>query len=118
MRTQTGKLGEKYVCQLFTNMGWESVLGGVNDLTTIINGRSVNIEVKTANKNKDNTWRFTLYKKDHTDHKTSDYVILVALTGYSPVLFVIPTDHIKDRNTVAISSNPRTYTGKFAQYRI
>lgn len=117
-RAELGIMGERLIVRWLLYLGWWAVLGGVSDITALSpNGKVINIEVKTARKNKDGKWRFTLYKRNHTNHRVSDYVILIAI-GQSSSIFVIPTNDIKDRTSIAITSNPKTYAGKFAAYRV
>jgi Holliday junction resolvase-like predicted endonuclease len=81
-------------------------------------GELLYIEVKTARRGKDNKWRFTLIKTGHTDHRATNAVLLLAVTRSAAVVpFIIPTPDIRDRRHIVITSNPRTYAGKFAAYR-
>lgn len=83
------------------------------------NGDSVlKVEVKAARKGKDGKWRATLYKRDATDYRKSDVVLLLCCecgTDYA-IPYVIPTKDI-DQPHIAITSDPRAYAGKWASYR-
>lgn len=116
---ELGYLGEHLILRLLLQFSWLACLGGPSDITAISpQGVLTFIEVKTARKNKDGKWRFTLYKRGSQNHRKSDYVILVALADHGSSLFVIPTKDIYDRHHIAITSNPQTYDGMFAKYRI
>lgn len=118
-RAELGYTGERLIVRLLRHFQWFAVRGGVADILAVNpQGLLVDIEVKTAQRGKDGKWRFTLYKQGSQDHRKSDYVILVALAYEGSALFVIPTRDVLDRTFVCITSNPKTYAGKFAKYRI
>lgn len=76
------------------------------------------VEVKTARRDSEGKWHFTLYKKYHADHRYTDYVVLLCImkSGFA-IPFVIPTEHVRDQKTAKITSYPMTYKGRFAQFR-
>jgi hypothetical protein len=76
------------------------------------------VEVKTARRGASGYWRFTLYKKGSQDHRSADFVVLLALskTGYG-VPFVVPIEACRNKNSANISSWPLYYRGWLAQYR-
>ena len=92
------------------------------DLLASKGGRRWRVEVKTARRGIDGKWRFLLKKKDRwgvTDHRGTHYVLLIALQRRrQPVLFLVPTADIRSQRTASITSNPTTYSGRYARYRV
>ena len=81
-------------------------------------GEITYIEVKTARRGRDKKWRFLLWKKNKTDHRHADKVLLLAVMRWGEVVpFVVPVDVLLRQKQCVICSDPRTYTGKLACYR-
>lgn len=75
------------------------------------------VEVKAARMSENGSYEFTLFKRDHTDHKHSEFVVLLCFCPDGAILpFVIPVTAILLVNKITIPTDPRTYTGRFAQY--
>lgn len=93
------------------------------DLKVILpSGEILGIEVKTARKNKDGDYHFTLYKHWQgrlcTDARHADIVALLCImkTG-DAVPFILPVTAAGDRKAVAICGYPMSYKGWLAPYR-
>lgn len=128
-RHRVGHLGELAAVLLLERAGYKvhipetrttGDLHAINPNT----GELIRVEVKTARRGKDRKWRFTLLKIDpndgspQTDHRYSDIVLLLAVTlSGALVPFVIPVQAVAARHQIAITSDPRTYGGRFAIYR-
>src|SRR3972149_4905962 len=70
-------------------------------------GEIMRIEVKTARRATDGKYRFTLFKKGHTDYRDSDVVILLPVLKSGRVVpFVLPVERLGKRSTVLITSPP------------
>jgi len=124
-RLALGALGERYAAILFRRAGYEvshTHRDGRGDLLVYVAaGTKFKVEVKTARQNAEGRWRFCLYKSDkhgRTDYHDSDFVVLLAVTrsGHA-VSFLIPTGDIDARTQITFTSNPRTYSGRWATYR-
>jgi hypothetical protein len=122
---QLGALGERIVLESLAKAGYQARPGErkrgehfdvwAKHLQT---GEILCLEVKMARPAKDRKYRFTLWKAGCTDHRHSDYVILLALT-HSAFLsaFVVPTIILANQHQAVITSHPLKYAGKLAQYR-
>lgn len=122
-RSALGWMGEVTVSQQLQAAGYHVQPGraGEGDLRAIDTrtGQILRIEVKTALQSIDRKWRFLLWKPGHTDYRHSDVVILLAvLDDYHYVAFAIPRADLGQRSQLCISSNPATYKGWLASYRI
>jgi Holliday junction resolvase-like predicted endonuclease len=120
-RYLTGNYGESLV-QLFLKMcGFNAIKpvgNGCGDLLVTNDSKSICVEIKTAHKGRDNKWRFTLEKTKHYGiTENINFLVLVALTDDESVFFVIPADVIRGRRHIVITSNPKTYSGMFSEYR-
>lgn len=122
-RHALGMIGELYARQLIEQGGYivKESTSHNGDLLVIEpdTGETLKIEVKTAKRGKDKKWRFTLWKKGHTNHRNADIVLLLAVTKSGQfVPFVVPVDAIKDKSQACITSHPVSYAGQYAKYRI
>jgi Holliday junction resolvase-like predicted endonuclease len=120
-RYLTGNYGESLV-QLFLKMcGFNAIKpvdNGCGDLLVTNDSKSICVEIKTAHKGRDNKWRFTLEKHKHMGiTENINFLVLVALIDDESVFFVIPADVIRGRRHIVITSNPKTYSGMFSEYR-
>lgn len=122
-RTCVGQMGEMLAFKLFEQSGYQVSSGSkrkgdlkVTDTTT---GETFNVEVKTARKAKlRKRWQFILYKANKTDHRHSDYVLLLPVLDSGTVIpFLIPTSVLADQRQCIITGHPRTTNGKLAVYR-
>lgn len=116
---QLGVLGELIAVDWLTNTGYLAERGKPCDLIvgdTWAKG-IYKVEVKTARMSADGTYQFTLFKRDHTDHKIAEFVIMLCVCpdGYIAG-FVVPLSALMLVNKVTIPTDPRTYSGRFAQY--
>lgn len=122
-RYELGKWGEVFVMRRLLENGWKVSWGrkGLDsDLVACYNESVIQIEVKTATRGKDSKWRATLMKAGKygsTDHNKADVVILICQNNAELTYYVIPTKDIKNRRHLVITSNPRTYTGRWSKYR-
>lgn len=122
-RHALGTIGEMYARQLIEQNGYivKESTSHNGDLLVIEpdTGETLKIEVKTAKRGKDKKWRFTLYKKGHTNHRNADIVLLLAVTKSGQIVpFVVPVEAISDKSQCCITSHPTTYAGKLAEYRV
>lgn len=111
-----GQWGEVYVKNRLSDLGWQILPESQADVSAVSpeTGEIVKIEVKTARRGKDGKFRATTYKRGHTDHNKADIVVLIC-QHTELTFFVIPSQAVK--NHIAITSNPRTYEGKWSKYR-
>lgn len=118
-----GQIGEYVASLLLKASGYDISHNHCDQRGDLIawhpSGKTYRVEVKTARKSSDGAWRFCLWKKGKTDYRHSDFIVLLAVTKSGDCIpFVIPTSDIKKKITViAITSNPRTYGGKWSIYR-
>jgi hypothetical protein len=121
-RKSLGDWGESFALDYFNKLGYnvrKGIQGIESDLVAIdAQGTLRNIEVKTSQRGADHKWRATLIKKGHTDHRKSNLVIMLCVHRGMVTLFLIPTEAIKSRSHIVITSDPKTYNGQFAQYRV
>jgi hypothetical protein len=119
----TGNYGERLLINFFNLLGYDArkimdfYCGDIR-VKNPYTGKQVNVEVKTANKSKENTWKFTLEKPNRAGITDKiDFVILVAIVDHRVVMFIIPCENIRGKRSIKISSNPYTYTGIYDKYR-
>lgn len=118
-----GAVGEKIAAHLLERSGYFIRVPDrrhAGDLHAIIpdTGQLVKIEVKTARRSKDKKWRFTLFKRGHTDARHSDVVMLLAASPAGFVTsFLVPAYFFAGQRQAVITSNPLHYAGKLAQFR-
>lgn len=123
-RQRLGTAGEKYAVKLLSRLN-EVVSARVEprkyagDLHVILNtGEIKRVEVKTATRNKDGYFRFTLVKDNHTNHTGADVVICLCVLDFDLVIpFVIPVSACESKRVIAISNNVVKYAGQWATYR-
>lgn len=120
-RVAVGTIGELWARNQIQDIDLKCVNGDryYGDLKAVHpgTGEIANIEVKTARRGKDGKWRFTLRKRGHTDHRQTDFLILIALTVSATIAFIIPTAKLVAKNHAVITSHPKQYTGRLAEYR-
>jgi hypothetical protein len=115
-----GVAGELFIAASLEAAGYlVSTIHVRGDLKVITpDGEILYVEIKTARLSTDKKYRFTLYKKGHTDHRHADIVILVCILKSGDVVpFVVPAAAVRDQKQAVITSYPHTYAGRFAQYR-
>lgn len=123
-RQQIGVLGELTAAAQLMRAGYAVSVPRPGeqrgDLRVVLaSGEICNLEVKTARAGADGKWRFRLSKPGHTSIQAVDVVLLLAIVQRGRVVpFVIPADTIRKRTHICITSNPQTYAGMFAQYRV
>jgi len=121
--TAVGALGEQLAAELFSqDYTVQHNRPGQHrgDLTIIDTntGESYHVEVKTTRRCKsDKKWHFQLWKDGKTDHRHSDYVLLIAvhITG-DVTLFLVPCQELSSIQHTSME-HPDKYAGKFACYR-
>lgn len=75
------------------------------------------VEVKASRMSENGSYEFSLFKRDHTDHKRSEFLVLLCFCPDGAILpFVIPVSAVMLTNKITIPTDPRTYTGRFARY--
>lgn len=122
-RSGIGTLGELTAKQLFAESGYFATRAQrrrAGDLAVVdrATGELHRVEVKTARRCVDGKWRFCLYKKGHTDHRDSDWVLLLAVRADGAVVpFLVPVAVLADQRQAVITSDPLHYSGKLARYR-
>lgn len=120
-----GRMGEEWLAQKLQARGYlVSIVHTDGDLkVTTRDGEIFYIEVKTARPATDGNYRFTLYKQSKTgrvkaDHRTADLVALLCVTRSGSIVpFIVPVTALITNTCAAITRNPRTYAGKFSQFR-
>lgn len=117
-----GWVGENLIARVLEDAGYCVTITHdlrKGDLRVVTpDGECLYVEVKTARRGKDGTYRFTLVKNGHTDHRACDLCILLCvLKSGDAVPFVVPTGAIEGRKACAIASFPTTYQGALAKYR-
>lgn len=124
-RRGIGALGELHAARLLEESGYQVSFTRLHeqrgDLRAIDckTGQIFRIEVKTARCCIDHKWRFTLYIPGRTDHRHSDVVMLLAIIESGRFIsFVVPVSILKNQRQAVITSNPETYAGKLADYRL
>lgn len=122
--TAIGNLGEAWLAQKLQQRGYLVTISHERgDLSVITpDGEILYVEVKTARPATDGGYRFTLYKQSKSgkvkaDYRKADIVALLCVTPSGAIVpFIVPVAAL--RSTCAgITSNPRTYRGKLAQFR-
>lgn len=119
--TALGAAGECWAAQEFARRGFlvhdDHTLG---DLVIVDpgTGEIIVIEVKTCRVNSDGKYRANLQKKGHCSHRKSDFVLLVTVTRSGAITpFLVPVLAVWNIRCLSIGSDPRTYAGKYSQYR-
>lgn len=110
----TDALGGKFAAKhVGTGNGCDIVL------TNLSTGEQVNIEVKAARVGLDGKYRATLEKSRATSaFEHADFVIFLCIPPVGEAVpFIIPCRDIPARRSLAVSSHPAQYAGKFAKYR-
>ena len=114
-----GILGELIAVDWLTNTGYLVERARGCDLVAgdTVSKTVYKVEVKTARMSTDGTYQFCLFKRDHTDHKLSEFVVMLCICpdGYI-VAFVVPVAVLLMISKVTIPTDPRTYRGRFARY--
>lgn len=116
--------GEKYAAQLFRDAGYivrncshERHSGDIC-IVDPVTGELLKIEVKTAIESHRGRYGFCLIKAGHTSIKHSDFVLLLCIDKHGKhYSYLIPTELIFSQH-LTISSNPETYRGKYAPFRV
>lgn len=119
-RRQIGTFGELLARELLLGNGYLVETGRGCDLVAgnPHTGQVYRIEVKTSRRCKDGKWRFTLYKKSHTDHRKSDVVILMCISDVGIAIpFIIPVTELQNQRQCVICSDPFKYRGRLAAFR-
>lgn len=123
-RSAVGVAGEILVARALEAQGHRvSIAHDRGDLSVFLpDGQILGIEVKSARRNKQGKYQFTLWKhwqgRQCADHHNADVVILLCVlrTG-DAVPFVVPVETLGTRHTVAITSFPTDYNGWLVTYR-
>lgn len=123
-RKAIGLMGEMIAKRLFESACYSVITPQAGQhrgdlvVTDISTGEMLKIEVKTARRGKDGKWRFTLWKKNHTNHRDSDYVVLLPVLKSGRVIpFVIPVSELENQKQAVITSHPENYAGRLSAYR-
>jgi hypothetical protein len=120
-----GVIGELTAAKIFSEAGF-SVMDRLHGYSVPCDLRIVDMqtgeffdaEVKAARQTVDKKWRFTLFKKGHTNHCKSDIVVLLAyLKSGAFTLFLIPTSEVQNQSQCVITSHPDGYNGRLARWR-
>jgi hypothetical protein len=74
----------------------------------LITSNGVKIEVKTATMNSKGQFKFCLYKRNKTDYRYSDYVLLQCITDCTIEYYLIPTKNLKQKH-ICIGKNSKKY---------
>lgn len=123
--TAIGCFGEEWLAQRLQARGYlVSIVHAEGDLKVITpDGEILYIEVKTSRVNDRGKYCFTLYKqaksgKVKADHRTADFIALLCIMPHGSIVpFIVNTDELRGSKSACITSNPRTYHGKLAQFR-
>lgn len=119
-----GLTGELLVAQALQKRGYETYITHKNGDLMVYDkrGNALTVEVKTARKNSQDRYQFCLIKdwqgRRCCDHRKADFTVLLCVLRTGNVVpFVIPARTMADRRSVAVTSNPRTYTGWLSAFR-
>jgi hypothetical protein len=117
-------LGEIYALRMLEKQGFDVSMQTEQkkgDLRAIDNktGQVFNIEVKTARRNKQRKFQFSVWKKLHTDYRHCDAIILLCVLKSGDIIpFTIPTENLREsRSQITIGNDPQFYAGKWAMFR-
>lgn len=121
-RARRGAIAEKQLMKALQANGYtvSRLHLGKTDLIARKGDKVIRIEVKFSSLNKDNKYHATTIKRNATDHRHSDVIVLLCQLPYSGgqcVPFVIPVSAQGDKHHICITSNPLTYSGYYAQFR-
>ena len=107
-RREIGAFGER-LCAAYTG-GYKPHKRHSGDL---IAPNGARIEVKTSMLGNDGAFRFRLFKNDrygYTDHRHSDYVVLVAIDNMRRLtLYLIPTWILENQKAIGFKPNSTKY---------
>lgn len=128
-RAQFGQAGESYAYATFERAGYSVARVGRGDqrgdlrVVDMDTGIVYRVEVKAARRDAQGRWQVCLKRQIKarvcTDAAHSDFVLLLAFPRVgSPVPFLIPVDHLQGMKQIALTSDPKTYTGKWSKYRV
>lgn len=116
---ELGVYGELIALDWLTETGYVAEHANSCDLIVgdTVTGKVHKVEVKASRMSSNGSYEFNLFKRDHTDHKRSEFVVLLCFCPDGAILpFVIPATAILMTNKITIPTDPRVYTGRFAQY--
>lgn len=125
-----GRYGELHAAALLERLGYRvenvSSQAHCGDLRVVKpeTGETWRVEVKTSRRVKtgcrSHGWQFCLSKPGHTDHRNSDFVLLLAVRGSGAVVcFLIPTYALgKTAKIIINSKSPLEYKGKWSPWRM
>jgi len=117
--TALGVCGEMLVSRLLADQGYRQLQSHKRGDLTVADpdGVILNIEVKTARRDRQDCWQFCLYKAGKTDHRRADVVVLLCVSDKGLVTpFVIPQSALTVQK-VAIQKSPTIYSGRLAKFR-
>lgn len=123
--TSIGNLGEAWLAQKLQKRGYRVTIAHERgDLTVITpDGEILYVEVKTARANVQGRYAFTLYKQSKSgkvkaDCRQTDFVALLCVMQSGAIVpFIVPTSILRTNKSTGITSNPRSYAGRLAQFR-
>ena len=116
---ELGTVGELIALKLLTEGGYLVEHAHGFDLTAAhVFGKTIKrIEVKTARMSVDGGYQFTLLKEGHTDHRKSDWLVLICITPDGAIYhYEIPTSATMLMTKIEIPTDPRSYRGRWCQY--
>lgn len=116
---ELGVYGELIAMDWLVNTGYVAEHAKGCDLIVgdVSTGKVHKVEVKASRMSQNGSYEFNLFKRDHTDHKHSEFVVLLCFCPDGAILpFVIPVTAVLLTNKITIPTDPRSYTGRFAQY--
>lgn len=113
-RQRLGFMGEVLAFKYLETLGHKVEYTGQYGVGYDLLASGLRIEVKTAQLNKRKNYQVSLSKKNHSDIKKSD-VLIVLCVGYAGKVtpLIIPTDEISENKQLTISAK---FTGKLSQY--
>lgn len=80
-------------------------------------GKVFKVEVKASRMSDDGSYNFSLYKRDHTDHRVSEFLVLLCVTPDGRIIpFVIPVSAALLITRIKIPTDPNHYRGQWAKY--
>jgi len=117
---QLGLFGEKLAKRKLENFGLDVLWVAQLDLGyDLLVNESLKVEVKTARMNVRGKFQFCLTKKDHTNIRKSDVVILQCVFPNGCIeVFVVPTNIVENNSQITIGGNLENYKGLVSQYRV
>jgi hypothetical protein len=118
--TRLGMNGELHIQNMLKNLNFdvftpEGDFSGDLSVFSWAYGMTFKIEVKTAKKGIDGSYKFCLYREGKTNCKYSDIIALVFYNDRKYVVRFISCDKVSHIKNLKITSHPDKYNGKYSK---